>query len=108
MPAVLTLGCSTHQNAARRPADADRFVRNGALEPDLTRKNYVDAHYQQVLKAGRAANPDQARAVAGLDWDSHEVNRHDPAVESYTWSSDDARKREQRQFETDLEKAEPR
>jgi hypothetical protein len=102
--AVLTAACSTYQQAARQQAGPARFTGSDALEPGVKRKNYVDAHYKQVLKSGRAANADQARAVAGLDWDSHERDRQTSPTQSYAWSSDDARKREQAQFESDLEK----
>lgn len=100
---LATAGCQHAGHSARPDSRSSRTASTDAFARGEERKAYVDAHYEQVLKSGRAANADQARAVAGLDWDNH-VRNHPEPTESWSWSSDDARRREQDKFEADLEK----
>ena len=72
-----------------------------AFEPHQARDLYIESHYEQHLKAGRVTNADEARALAAHDWEAHERHRND-STQSSTWSSADAAKREQKQFEKEL------
>lgn len=98
-------GCHTQRQTARTPTYTQT-----AETPEARyqrRSDYVDQHYRYYVDTGRAQNEQQAKALAGYQWDRTEQQQRlsNPSqITNATWSSDDARKRAQEAFEEDLAK----
>ena len=74
-----------------------------AFAAQRERQSYIDSNYQQQLKTGRAGNEKEARALAALEWENHERHRTDNPSWSTSWSTADAAKRRQKEFEEKLD-----
>lgn len=103
--AGLLAGCHADRRATRAPAYPQT-----AETPEARyqrRADYVNQHYQYYVDTGRARNEEQAKVLAGYQWDrSAQQQRFGDSsqVTNARWSSEDARKREQEAFEEDLAK----
>jgi len=96
-------GCSNPGLAMREPGSD--FAQGNISASDRTndRKHYVDHSYQRHLDSGRAKNEDEARALAGLEWERVRHRSDNQTTQSTTWSSRDAAERKQKQLESELE-----
>lgn len=96
---VFTAGCGTvgKPTASWQPTPT-------AFDSQNARKTYVDDNYRKYLDSGRASDENAAKALAGLDWDSHERRAKASDDVNVSWSSESAAKREQEKFESDLRK----
>lgn len=73
-----------------------------AFDHQESRQSYVDGHYKKYLEGGRAPDEKAARAMAGLEWDTHARRNNDRNNETVRWSTADRAKAEQRAFEGKL------
>lgn len=96
-------GCSNPGLAMREPRSDFEQAKIRSSDRASDREHYVDHSYQRQLDSGRAKNEEEARALAGLEWERVRHRSDSQTQQSAKWSSRDAAERKQRQLESELE-----
>jgi|GEM_PF-1183343 len=96
-------GCSNPSLAMREPvSDIERSkIRSSDRVKD--RELYVENRFKMQIESGRAKNEEEARALAGLEWERVRHRSDGQTLQTVTWSSRDAARRQQKQLESELE-----
>lgn len=84
--------------------NAERRQAVTPFEQQQARQSYVDSQYNKFLKGGRTQDETAARALAGLEWDTHARRQSESrdATDRVRWANDTRAKNEQRAFERKL------
>lgn len=96
-------GCSNPGLAMREPVSNFEQGKIRSSDRIRDRERYIDKSYQTQLDSGRAKNEEEARALAGLEWERVQHRSDSQTTQSTTWSSRDTAERKQQQLESELE-----
>ncbi len=96
-------GCSNPGLAMREPVSDFEQGKMRSADRMRERKHYVDRSYQRQIESGRAKNEEEARALAGLEWERVRRRPENQTAKAVVWSSRDAAERKQNQLESELE-----
>jgi len=96
-------GCSNPGLAMRGPVSDFEQSKIRSSDRVKDREHYVENRYKMQIESGRAKNEEEARALAGLEWERVRHRPDSQTLQTVTWSSRDAAEQKQKQLESELE-----